>query len=127
LSDRSLNSVPNPQSSPRRMSSLTAVEGARKSEKMKIIADVKDPKHKSRRPYCDEWIRKLHGGSKGEGLKRFAVGKVYDDDLYALYAWAYGGGRDLEYQGIKVVVFKAPETTEDFENSATGYSEAGIR
>ena len=38
-------------------------EESRKSKKMNIIADLKDPEHKSRCPYCDEWIGKLHGGS----------------------------------------------------------------
>jgi len=28
-----------------------------------------------------------------------AIGKAYDDDLYA---WIHGGGRDLEYDGLKV-------------------------
>ena len=30
------------------------VEESRKSKKMNIIADLKDPEHKSRCPYCDE-------------------------------------------------------------------------
>ena len=54
---------------------------------------------------------------KARGFKVFAVGKAYDDDLYA---WVYGGGRDLEYDGLKVVVFKAPETVEDFERFSYG-------
>jgi len=29
---------------------------------MNIIVDLKDPKHKSRCPYCDEWAGRLHGG-----------------------------------------------------------------
>jgi len=45
------------------------------------------------------------------------VGKAYEDDLYA---WVFGGGRDLEYDGLKVVVFKAPETVEDFERFSYG-------
>jgi len=48
----------------------------------------------------------------GRGYKVFAVGKAYDDDLYA---WVYGGGRDTEYEGLRVAVCKAPETVEDFE------------
>jgi len=40
---------------------------------------------------------------KARGLKVFAVGKAYDDDFYA---WVYGGGRDLEYNGLRVVVFR---------------------
>ena len=27
-----------------------------------IIADLRDPEHKSRRPYCGEWVGKLHDG-----------------------------------------------------------------
>ena len=53
-----------------------------------------------------------------KGYKVFAVGKAYDDGLYA---WVDGGGRDAEYDGLKVAVFKAPETVEDFESSATGF------
>ena len=30
------------------------IREARKSEKMHIIADIKDPNHESRCPYCDE-------------------------------------------------------------------------
>ena len=132
---------------------------SRKSEKVNVIADIKDPEHKSRYPYCGEWVGRLHGGSiylyvkrsrlfaladmdhvfgrcriglvenirflyrmmnylKARGYKVFAVGKAYDDDLYA---WVYGGGRDLEYDGLKVVVFKAPETVEDFERFSYGF------
>jgi len=110
------------------------------------------------RVICDEWVRKLHGGSiylyvkngrltaladmdhvydnckhglvenirflyrmiadlKARGFKVFAVGKAYDDDLYA---WIYGGGRDLKYDGLKVAVCKAPETAEDFERFSYG-------
>ncbi|RLI22551.1 hypothetical protein DRO47_02480 [Candidatus Bathyarchaeota archaeon] len=131
---------------------------SRKSEKMNIIADLKDPEHRSRCPYCGEWVGRLHGGALhlyvkgdrlfaladmdhvyknckhglienirflyrmmaelwGRGYKVFAVGKAYDDDLYA---WVYGGGRDVEYDGLKVAVFKAPETAEDFERFSYG-------
>jgi len=45
------------------------------------------------------------------------VGKAYDDDLYA---WVDGGGRDLEYEGLRVSVFDAPETVEDFERFSYG-------
>ena len=54
---------------------------------------------------------------KARGYSVFAVGKAYDDDLYA---WVYGGGRDIEYDGLKVAVFKAPETAEDFERFSYG-------
>ena len=39
------------------------MKGSRSSEKMDIIADLKDPEHESRCPYCDEWVGRLHGGS----------------------------------------------------------------
>jgi len=128
-------------------------EESRESEKMNVIADLKDPEHRSRCPYCDEWVGRLHGGAlhlymkrgrlfaladmdhvydnckhglienirflyrmmvdlKARGYRVFAVGKAYDDDLYA---WVYGGGRDVEYEGLRVAVCKAPETVEDFE------------
>ena len=131
---------------------------SKKSEKMNIIADLKDPEHKSRCPYCDEWVGRLHGGALylyvkedrlfaladmdhvykdcrhglienirflyrmmadlwARGFKVFAVGKAYDDDLYA---WVDGGGRDTEYEGLKVSVFDAPETAEDFERFSYG-------
>jgi len=134
------------------------VEESRRSGKMNVVADVKDPEHKSRCPYCGEWVGRLHGGSiylyvKGDrlfaladmdhvyknyrrglienirflyrmmadlwakGYKVFAVGKAYDDGLYA---WVDGGGRDAEYDGLKVAVFKAPETVEDFERFSYG-------
>ena len=35
------------------------------------------------------------------------MGKAYDDDLYA---WVDGGGRDIEYQGLRVSVFDPPRT-----------------
>ena len=54
---------------------------------------------------------------RARGLKVFAIGKAYDDDLYA---WVDGGGRDLEYDGLKVVVFKTPQTVEDFERFSYG-------
>ena len=133
-------------------------EESRRSEKMNVIADLKDPEHKSRCPYCDEWVGRLHGGAlhlyvKGDrlfaladmdhvydnckhglienirflyrmmvdlqarGYRVFAVGKAYDDDLYA---WVYGSGRDVEYEGLRVAVCKAPETAEDFERFSYG-------
>jgi len=133
-------------------------EESRKSKKMNIIADLKDPEHKSRCPYCDEWVGRLHGGAlylyvkrgrlfaladmdhvydnckhglienikflyrmmvdlKARGYRVFAVGKAYDDDLYA---WVYGGGRDTEYEGLKVLVFDAPKTAEDFKKFSYG-------
>ena len=48
---------------------------------------------------------------KARGYKVFAVG-AYDDDLYA---WVDGGGRDTEYDGLKVAVCKAPERVDYFE------------
>jgi len=35
---------------------------------------------------------------KAKGYKVFAVGKAYDDDLYA---WVYGGERDVERNMLK--------------------------
>jgi len=46
------------------------------------------------------------------------VGKAYDDELYA---WIYGGGRDIEYQGLRVVVFDSPKTAEDFKKFSYGF------
>ena len=137
---------------------ITKADEVQKSKKMNVVADVKDPEHKSRCPYCDEWVGRLHGGAlylyvkrgrlfaladmdhvyndckhglvenikflyrmmadlKARGLKVFAVGKAYDDDLYA---WVYGGGRDQEYDGLRIAVFKAPKTAEDFERFSYG-------
>ena len=31
-----------------------------RSEEISVIADIKDPEHKSRCPYCGEWVGKLH-------------------------------------------------------------------
>ena len=131
---------------------------SRKFEEINIIADLKDPEHRSRCPYCSEWIDRLHGGVsylyvkrgrlfaladmdhvfkdcrrglienirflyrmmvdlKTRGYRVFAVGKAYDDDLYA---WVDGGGRDLEYDGLKVAVFKAPERVDYFERFGYG-------
>jgi len=50
------------------------------------------------------FLYRMMADLKARGLKVFAVGKAYDDDLYA---WVYGGGRDLEYDGMRVKVFKA--------------------
>ena len=115
------------------------VEGSKRSKKTDIIADLKDPEHKSRRPYCDEWVGRLRGGLiylyvyvkkdrlfaladmdhihkdckhglienirflyrmivdlRMKRLKVFAVGKAYDDDLYA---YVIDGGRDIECDG----------------------------
>jgi len=129
------------------------VEESGRSEGMNVIADLKDPEHKSRCPYCGEWVGRLHGGAlhlyvkrgrlfaladmdhvykdckhglienirflyrmmvdlQAKGYRVFAVGKAYDDDLYA---WVYRGGRDVKYEGLRVAVCKAPETVEDFE------------
>jgi len=61
---------------------------------------------------------------KARGLKVFAVGKAYDDDLYA---WVYGGGRDQEYDGLRIVVFKALENVEDFEKFSYGLQMVSVR
>ena len=55
---------------------------------------------------------------KARDLKVFAVGKAYDDDLYV---WLYDKSRGaLEYQGLRVVVFEAPKTVEDFKKFSYG-------
>ena len=55
---------------------------------------------------------------RARGLKVFAVGKAYDDDLYV---WLYDRSRgELEYQGMKVIVFEAPKTVEDFRKFSYG-------
>ena len=113
------------------------VEESKRSEKIGIIADPKDPEHKSRCPYYGEWVDRLHGGSiylyikmgrlfaladmdhickdckhglienirflyrmiidlRMKRLKVFAVGKAYDDDLYA---YVIDGGRDIKCDG----------------------------
>ena len=38
-------------------------EAASRPKSMGVIADVKDPRHESRCPYCDEWVGRLHGGA----------------------------------------------------------------
>jgi len=49
------------------------------------------------------------------------VGKAYDDDLYA---WVYDDvEKGLEYDGLEVVVFRAPPTVEDFERLSYGLQE----
>jgi len=129
---------------------------------MGVIADVKDPRHESRCPYCDEWVGRLHGGAiylytkygrlcaladmdhvydgckhglvenirflygmmaglRARGFRVFAVGKAYDDDLYA---WIHDDvEKGLEYDGLEVVVFRAPPTVEDFERLSYGLQE----
>ncbi|RLG03414.1 MAG: hypothetical protein DRN61_04855 [Thaumarchaeota archaeon] len=44
--------------------------------------------------------------------------EAYDDDLYA---WVYGGGRDTEYEGLRVLVFDAPEMAENFKKFSYGF------
>ena len=63
------------------------------------------------------FLYRMMADLKARGLKVFAVGKAYDDDLYA---WVYGGGRDQEYDGLRIAVFKAPKTAEDFERFSYG-------
>ena len=63
------------------------------------------------------FLYRMMADLRAKGLRVFAVGKAYDDDLYA---WVYGGGRDLEYQGMKVVVFEASKTVEDFRKFSYG-------
>ena len=134
-------------------------EAASRPKSMGVMADVKDPRHESRCPYCDEWVGRLHGGAiylytkhgrlyaladmdhvfdrcehglvenirflyrmmmglRARGLRVLAVGKAYDDDLYA---WIHDdAGDDLEHDGLEVVVFKAPATVEDFERFRYG-------
>jgi len=124
-----------------------------------VMADVKDPRHESRCPYCDEWVGRLHSGAiylytkhgricaladmdhvfdrcehglienirflyrmmmglRARGFRVFAVGKAYDDDLYA---WIHDDVEEgLEYDGLEVVVFRAPPTVEDFERFSYG-------
>ena len=52
------------------------VEESKESEEIHVIADVKDPEHRSRCPYCGEWVSRLHGGSIYLYVKR--------DRLFAL-------------------------------------------
>ena len=47
---------------------------------MDIIADLKDPEHESRCPYCDEWVGRLHGGSIYLYLKRDSLLALADMD-----------------------------------------------
>ena len=58
-----------------------------------------------------------------KGLKVFAVGKAYDDNLYI---WMYGGGRDIEYEGLRVLVFDAPKTAENFKKFSYGFQVASL-
>ena len=60
---------------------------------------------------------------KARGFEVFAVGKAYDDNLYA---WVYGGGRDVEYEGLKVAVCKAPERVDYFERFGYGLQMASL-
>jgi len=61
---------------------------------------------------------------RARGLKVFAVGKAYDDDLYA---WLYeGSGSELEYDGLKVVVFKAPRQLRASRSSAVGFRQSAL-
>jgi len=59
-------------------------------QKANIIADLKDPEHKSRCPYCDEWVGRLHGGSiylymKDGGLIALVdMDHVYDNCKHGL-------------------------------------------
>jgi len=64
------------------------------------------------------FLYRMMADLRARGLEVFAVGKAYDDDLYA---WLYDKSRgELGYDGLKVVVFKAPETVEDFERFSYG-------
>jgi len=45
-------------------------EESKESEKIHVIADIKDPEHKSRCPYCSEWVDRLHGGALYLYVKR---------------------------------------------------------
>ena len=66
---------------------------------------------------------------KARGYKVFAVGKVYDNELYAQ---VYGGGRDAEYDGMSVKVFKAYDLDSFerellYEQSERVYSMEGLK
>jgi len=52
------------------------VEESKRSEEMNVIADLKDPEHRSRCRYCGEWVGRLHGGALYLYVK--------DDRLFAL-------------------------------------------
>ena len=53
---------------------------SKKSEKMNVIADLKDPEHRSRCPYCDEWVGRLHGGALYLYVKRGRLMALADMD-----------------------------------------------
>ena len=46
-----------------KVETVTRVGEVKKSEKMSVIADLKDPEHRSRCPYCGEWVGRHHGRS----------------------------------------------------------------
>jgi len=89
------------------------VEGSRRSEKMNIIADLKDPEHKSRYPYCGEWVGRLHGGTmyvyfKAGKLKALAdinhVFKYCGHGLIENTGFLYQMLMDLRARGFNVVI-----------------------
>jgi len=67
------------------------------------------------------FLYKMMAGLRARGFRVLAVGKAYDGDLYA---WVYDdAGDDLEYDGLEVIVFRAPPTVEDFERLSYGLQE----
>jgi len=75
------------------------------------MADIKDPKHESRCPYCDEWVGMLHGGAMYLYVKNGRIevlddmDHVYNDcpeglkeDIRALYRMFM----DLRSRGLEI-------------------------
>ena len=56
------------------------VEESKESEEMNVIADLKDPEHRSRCPYCGEWVGRLHGGALHLYVKRGRLFALTDMD-----------------------------------------------
>jgi len=69
------------------------------------------------------FLYRMMVGLKARGYEVIAVGKAYDDDLYA---WVYGGGRDLECDGLRIMVFHAPRTAEDFKKFSHGFQMVSV-
>jgi len=89
------------------------------------LADI-DHIHKDCKHGLIENIRFLYrmmADLKARGLEVFAVGKAYDDDLYA---WIYGGSRNTEYQGLRILVFDPPKTAENFKKFSYGFQVASL-
>ena len=74
---------------------ITRVEEVQKSKKMNVVADVKDPEHKSRCPYCDEWVGRLHGGALYLYVKRGRLFALADmDHVYNCLLYTSPSPRD---------------------------------